>query len=76
MNFFDHKDLGNDLLQLCPKVVKHPVYREYGDIKKHTFLPRKWKVAQQVDLKISYFSEDYATAVHLKYPTLIHLQRR
>ena len=25
MNFFDHKDLGNDLLQLCPKVVKHPV---------------------------------------------------
>ena len=28
MNFFDHKDLGNHLLQLCPKVVKHPVY--YG----------------------------------------------
>ena len=26
MNFFDHKDLGNRLLQLCPKVVKHPVY--------------------------------------------------
>ena len=26
MNFFDHKDLGNNLLQLCPKVVKHPVY--------------------------------------------------
>jgi hypothetical protein len=21
MHFFDHKDLGNDLLQLCPKVV-------------------------------------------------------
>jgi hypothetical protein len=21
-----HKDLGNHLLQLCPKVVKHPVY--------------------------------------------------
>ena len=30
MNFFDHKDLGNHLLQLCPKVVKHPV------------LPWKW----------------------------------
>ena len=28
MNFFDHKDLGNHLLQLCPKVVKHPVYRQ------------------------------------------------
>ena len=26
MNFYDHKDLGNHLLQLCPKVVKHPVY--------------------------------------------------
>ena len=26
MNFFDHKDLGNHVLQLCPKVVKHPVY--------------------------------------------------
>ena len=25
MSFFDHKDLGNHLLQLCPKVVKHPV---------------------------------------------------
>ena len=26
MNFFYHKNLGNHLLQLCPKVVKHPVY--------------------------------------------------
>ena len=26
MNFFHHKDLGNHLRQLCPKVVKHPVY--------------------------------------------------
>jgi hypothetical protein len=26
MNFFDQKELGNHLLQLCPKVVKHPVY--------------------------------------------------
>jgi hypothetical protein len=26
MNFFVHKDLGNHLLQLCPKIVKHPVY--------------------------------------------------
>ena len=25
-NFFHHKDLGNHPLQLCPKVVKHPVY--------------------------------------------------
>ena len=26
MNFFHHEDLGNHLLQLCPKVVKHSVY--------------------------------------------------
>jgi hypothetical protein len=26
MNCFDRKDLGNHLLQLCPKVMKHPVY--------------------------------------------------
>jgi len=25
MNFFHYKDLGKHLLQLCPKVVKHPV---------------------------------------------------
>ena len=25
INFFHHKGLGNHLLQLCPKVVKHPV---------------------------------------------------
>ena len=30
MNFFDHKDLGNHLLQLSPKVVKHPVYGLFG----------------------------------------------
>ena len=28
MNFFHHKDLGNHLVQLCPKVVKHPVEAE------------------------------------------------
>ena len=27
MKFFDQKDLGNHLLQLCPKVVKHPVFK-------------------------------------------------
>ena len=26
MNFFDHKNLGNHLLQLFPTVVKHSVY--------------------------------------------------
>ena len=32
MKFFDHKDLGNHLLQLCPKVVKHPVSRFLGKV--------------------------------------------
>ena len=29
MNFFHHKGLGNHLLRLFPKVVKHPVYMSY-----------------------------------------------
>ena len=37
MNFFHHKDLGNHLLQLCPKVVKHPVYAEYLTLRRHVF---------------------------------------
>ena len=32
MNFFHHKDLGNHLLQLCPKVMKHPVCGLVTDI--------------------------------------------
>ena len=31
MNVFDHKGLGNHLLHLCPKVVKHPVYALHND---------------------------------------------
>jgi len=35
MNFFHHKDLGNHLLQLCPKVVKDPAYSSsVGEIKR------------------------------------------
>ena len=28
INVFDHKELGNHVLQLCPKVVKRPVYMQ------------------------------------------------
>ena len=41
MNFFHHKDLGNHLLQLCPKVVKHLVYihtRRYTHVFIHTYI--------------------------------------
>jgi len=31
MNVFHHKDLGNHLLQLCPKVVKYPVYSVFNN---------------------------------------------
>jgi len=34
MKFFCHKDLGNHLLQLCPKVVKHPVYELFQPFKR------------------------------------------
>jgi hypothetical protein len=37
MNFFDHKDLGNHLLQFFPKVVKHPVYLSFA----HLGVPNK-----------------------------------
>ena len=36
MNFFHHKDLGNHLLQLCPKVVKHPVCEDNEKDTYHT----------------------------------------
>ena len=51
MNFSHHKDLGNHLLQLCPKVVKHPVcqlccisVREIYDVLKCTGTPH-WPVS-------------------------------
>ena len=36
MNFFNHKDLGNHLLQLSPKVVKHSVYKMYVNLNHQT----------------------------------------
>ena len=41
MNFFDHKDLGNHLLQLCPKVVKHPVCKK-----------KNWTVQHVLEIKV------------------------
>ena len=41
MNFFDHKDLGKHLLQLCPNVVKHPVcsmFESHSNTFQHTLL--------------------------------------
>ena len=36
MNFFHHKHLGNHLLQLCPKVAKHPVYIYHSSMRNST----------------------------------------
>ena len=43
MNFFDHKDLGNHLLQLCPKVVKHLV-----EVQKSVLILMFYSKCQQV----------------------------
>ena len=48
MNIFHHKDLGNHLLQLCPKFVKHPVYCK-GVIE---LTIRQLFITQQVTLKV------------------------
>ena len=39
MNFFDHKGLGNHLLQLCPKVVKHSVYLNVNGARRDNATP-------------------------------------
>jgi hypothetical protein len=45
MNFFDHEDLGNHLLELRPKVVKCPVCRRHSWIKNlETNTEGMWRV--------------------------------
>jgi len=45
MDFFHHKDLGNHLLQYCPKVVKHPVYSgKYGTWILPAELSAEWNI--------------------------------
>ena len=49
MNFFDHKYLGNHLLQLCPKVVKHPVYLNF-----YVFVMKakgEWKIIRDLGIR-------------------------
>jgi hypothetical protein len=43
MNFFDHKDLGNHLLQLCPKVVKHSVYMRIREVHPVLFMEPEYR---------------------------------
>ena len=49
MNFFYHKNLGNHLLQLCPKVVKHSVYHT-GRVRRVAELEHTAQNAKQLDL--------------------------
>jgi len=60
MNFFDHKDLGNHLLQLCPKVVKHPIYI-YIYIYKLKWSRYRPGVAQRVGRGIALLFHDRST---------------
>ena len=50
MNFFDHKDLGNHLLQYCPQVVKHPVYTCTVRSKSSECLGRYVNTCKQADI--------------------------
>jgi hypothetical protein len=59
MNFFDHKDLGHHLLQLCPKVVKHPVY---NDLKKWN--PKNMK---ECDKQKSHIKTENKKSTELSY---------
>ena len=63
MNFFHHKVLGNHLLQLCPKVVKHPVLMMHGpmNIKKKTIFPNLEVV--EVFCHIGYINVAYLAKV-------------
>jgi hypothetical protein len=61
MNFFDHKDLGNHLPQLCPKVVKHPVYSRLMTYQSE----RKLVVSRWPGVLLKWQGEVYMKIFHL-----------
>ena len=61
MNFIHHKDQGNHLRQLCPKVVEHPVY--------------PWKIYALLNIWYSEwnnleFSTIHFTVINFKYHSI------
>jgi len=70
MNIFHHKDLGNHLLQLCPKVAKHPVYNTHI----YTSLRSTEKYGKIEVLKLK-ISEMFHTTAFLKHLRLLLLAK-
>jgi len=58
MSFFHHKGLGNHLLQLCPKVMKHPVFlqarRKIQYSNKFQQVTLDMHKKKQIDLYVNY----------------------
>ena len=72
MNFFDHEDLGKHLLQLCPKVVKHPVYIYiyiYINLWKSSNMP--FLLSEVTCFTMIFFTSYQLSAVWNSYNTII-----
>ena len=69
MNFFLHKDLGNHLLQLCPKVVKHPVYMANTVRQLKTNLKNHFKINLNIQDTI-WFVDNQATFAKIRWSSV------
>ena len=77
MNFFHHKDLGNHLLQLWPKVVKHPVCTLYIRIYVHSFIHTYIRTYIHTYIHINAYTHTYIHTylhknIHVYIRTHIH----
>ena len=59
MNFFHHKDLGNHILQLCPKVVKHPVLLQSFCYYPYTSNYRNTTVSYKFNMYCTFFKFNF-----------------
>ena len=68
MNFIHHKGLGNHLLQLCPKVVKHSVYYHKKNANKYNDIIEQTNTFTNVGCFLAYLNEKYITVAMSKFP--------
>ena len=68
MKFFDHKNPRNHLLQLCPKVVKHPVYHRLKQ--KFCVLPTKCMYVFHMILSYDHILQVNVRPLQKKLPTM------
>ena len=69
----DHKDLGNHLLQLCPKVVKHPVYPHLSLVWSDATRTRRIVSESETNMAALIFKQN-AVCVHIIWRQ--HLEKR